>query len=283
VNGPALPSEKKNAQLAPLWKRLLRTSVTTVVAVFAIAIPLFMIFEDRLIYFPTKGGVGPSPGEEVWLTAADGVKIHGWYLPHPQARATILHLHGNAGNLEDRRDLVRNLRDLSVNVMAIDYRGYGKSEGSPNEQGLYKDARAAYDWLLTKTTADKVVVHGESVGGGPACELAATAPCGALIVQSAFTCAPDMTPRVVPWFPKALVRTKFDNREKVARIKIPKLFIHSRKDEIIPFDMAESLFAAAVEPKECEWFSTAGHNDLTISQPKKYYSRLAKFLEPFGK
>jgi len=269
--------------LAPLWKRLLRTALTTVVSVFAIAIPLLMIFEDKLIFFPTKDGVGPSPGEEVWLTASDGIKIHGWYLPHPQARATILHLHGNAGNLEDRRDLLRNFRDLSVNVMAIDYRGYGRSDGSPDEQGLYKDTRAAYDWLLTKTTADRIVVHGESVGGGPACELAATAPCGGLILQSVFTCARDMAPRVLPWFPKWLVRTKFDNREKVARITVPKLFIHSRRDEIIPFDMAESLFANAVEPKECEWFATAGHNDLTITQRRKYYSRLAKFLEPFGK
>ena len=277
-----MPTEKTNAQLAPLWKRLLRTALTTVVAVFAIAIPLIMIFEGKLIYFPTKGGVGPSPGEEVWLTTSDGVQIHGWYLPHPKARATILHLHGNAGNLEDRRDLVRRMQELGVNVMAIDYRGYGKSEGSPGETGVYGDSRAAYDWLLTKTTADKIVIHGESLGGGPACELAATVPCGGLVLHSAFTSAPDMAPLVIPWFPKFLVRTKFANREKVARIACRKLFIHSRRDEMIPFEMAEALFAAAAEPKECEWFASGGHNDLTISYPTKYYSRLAKFLAPFG-
>jgi uncharacterized protein len=244
---------------------------------------VLMIFEGKLIYFPDRNGVGVSPGEEVWLTAADGVKIHGWYLPHPQARATILHLHGNAGNLEDRRDLVKAMHDLRANVMAIDFRGYGKSDGSPDETGLYADSRAAYDWLLTKTTADKIVVHGESLGGGPACELASTVPCGGLVVQSAFTSAPDMAPRVVPWFPKFLVRTKYDNRAKVAKITCRKLFIHSKRDEIVPFDMGEALFAAAAEPKECEWFSGGGHNDLTISYPKKYYSRLEKFLEPFGK
>jgi fermentation-respiration switch protein FrsA (DUF1100 family) len=282
VDAPALPTEKKNALLTAV-KRGVRTALVTTAITFGVAIALFMIFEDKLIYFPTKGGVGPSPGEEVWLTASDGVKIHGWYLPHPQALGTILHLHGNAGNLEDRRDLVRILRDLRVNVLAIDYRGYGKSEGTPDEKGLYEDTRAAYDWLLTKTTADKIVVHGESVGGGPACELAATAPCAGLILQSAFTRAPDMAPRVVPWFPKFLVRTKFDNREKVARITVPKLFIHSRKDEIIPFEMGEELFAAAAEPKQREWFSMAGHNDLTISQPKKYYALLEKFLGQFEK
>lgn len=282
MDGPVLPSEKKPALRTSLKRGVvvaLRTTAITVAAVIA----LLMIFEDRLIYFPAKDGVGPSPGEEVWLTTADQVKIHGWYLPHPEARATILHLHGNAGNLEDRRDLVRRLHGLRVNVMAIDFRGYGKSEGTPNESGVYADSRAAYDWLLKKTAADRIVLHGESLGAGPACELAATLPCGGLIVQSAFTSAPDMAPRVLPWFPKFLVRTRFDNREKVARITCQKLFIHSRRDEIIPFDMGEKLFAAAAEPKECEWFSSGGHNDLTISYPQKYYSRLAKFLEPFGK
>lgn len=282
MDGPSLPTEKKHALFHAVRRGVLTALVTTAV-ILAVAIALLMIFEDRLIFFPTKDGVGPSPGEDVWLTTSDGVRIHGWYLPHPAARATILHLHGNAGNLEDRRDLVRNLRDLGVNVLAIDYRGYGKSDGSPDEAGVYRDTRAAYDWLLTKTSADRIVVHGESVGGAPACELAATAPCGGLIVQSAFTSARDMAPRVLPWFPRWLVRTKFDNRDKVARITVPKLFIHSRKDEIIPFDMGETLFAAAAEPKECEWFATAGHNDLTFTQPRKYYSRVAQFLERFGK
>jgi uncharacterized protein len=282
VDGPVLPTENKRA----LWtavKRGVRTALVTTGVTLGLLVVLLMIFEGKLIYFPARDGVGASPGEEVWLTAADGVKIHGWYLPHPQAKATILHLHGNAGNLEDRRDLVKSMRELRANVMAIDFRGYGKSDGSPDEAGLYADSRAAYDWLLTKTTADKIVVHGESLGGGPACELASTVPCGGLVVQSAFTSAPDMAPRVLPWFPKFLVRTQYDNRAKVARITCRKLFIHSKRDEIVPFDMGEALYAAAAEPKECEWFSGGGHNDLTISYPQKYYSRLEKFLEPFGK
>ncbi|HZE96472.1 MAG TPA: alpha/beta hydrolase [Planctomycetota bacterium] len=282
MESTSVPTEKKSALGAAVKKgafRALRIAgITTIVAVIGI-----MIFENKLIYFPSVGGVGPSPGQDVELTAADGVKIHGWYLPHPQAKATILHLHGNAGNLEDRRDLVKDLQGLGVNVLAIDYRGYGRSVGSPGEKGLYADARAAYDWLLTKTTADKIVIHGESLGGGPACELASTVACGALILQSTFTSIPDMAPRVVPIMPKFLVRTKFDNLEKVRRIPCRKLFLHSRGDEVIPFDMGEKLFAAAAEPKESTWFTQAGHNDVTVSQPKKYYSRLAAFLEPFGK
>lgn len=282
MEAPPLPTGKSGAQLAPLWKRVLRTAAATVLGVYLLGIPLAMIFEDKFIYFPTSGGVGPSPGEEVWLTARDGVKIHGWYLPHPHGKATILHLHGNAGNLEDRRDLVEHLRDLGASVMAIDFRGYGKSEGKPSEAGLYADSLAAYEWLRSKTAAENIILHGESLGAGPACELAATVPCGGLVVQSAFTSVPDMAPRVLPLFPKWFVRTRYDNLAKVARIPCRKLFIHSRQDEMIPFDMGTRLYAAAREPKECEWFQAAGHNDLTISQPRKYYSRWAKFLEPFG-
>ncbi len=281
MDAPALPTEKKRAQFPSLKRALLLTLRTALIS-YAVILVLAMLFENKLIYFPSRDAVGPSPGEEVWLTTSDGVKVHAWYVPHPQAKATILHLHGNAGNLEDRRDLVRNLHKLGVNVMAIDFRGYGKSEGSPDEHGLYADSRAAYDWLLTKTSADKIVFHGESLGGGPACELAANVPCGGLIVQSAFTSARDMAPRVLPIIPRFLVRTKFDNLEKVARISCRKLFMHGRRDEIVPFDMGERLFAGAAEPKECEWFGSGSHNDLWISHPTKYYSRVAKFLEPFG-
>jgi fermentation-respiration switch protein FrsA (DUF1100 family) len=264
-------------------KRGVRTAlVTTGISLLVMVIGL-MIFEEKFIYFPTKGDVGTSPGEDVWLQTPDGLKLHAWYFPHPQAKATILHLHGNAGNLSDRRDLVRDLQALGVNVFAVDYRGYGRSEGEPGEAGLYIDARAAYDWLLTKTTAAQIVIHGESVGGGPACELAATVPCGGLIVQSAFTRAPDMASRVMPLFPKFLVRTKFDNLSKVAKIACRKLFLHSRADEIVPFEMGEALFAAAAEPKEAVWFTGCGHNEMTISRAQKFYSTLAKFLEPFGK
>ncbi len=283
MESPPVPTEKKNALLTAV-KRGVRTALVTA-GLSALAILAgFMIFEEKLIFFPTAGSVGTSPGEDVTLTAADGVKIHGWWFPHPKARATILHLHGNAGNLSDRRDLVIGLQALGVNVLAIDYRGYGQSDPkSPNEKGVYADARAAYDWLLTKTTADRIVIHGESLGGGVACELASTVACGGLIVQSTFTRAPDMAPRVLPWFPKFLVRTQFDNLAKVAKISCRKLFIHSRGDEMIPFEMGEQLFAAAAEPKQSVWFNGVGHNEMTISRPQKYYSTVSAFLEPFGK
>jgi fermentation-respiration switch protein FrsA (DUF1100 family) len=262
-----------------------RTLALAAVVFVVLGTGVIVIFEDSLIYFPIREGVRASPGEEVFLTTSDGVRIHGWYVPNPKAVRTILFLHGNAGNLEDRRPMLGRLRELPANVLLIDYRGYGKSDGKPSEDGLYRDARAAYDWLLTKTTADRVVIFGKSLGGGPACELASTVPAGGLIVQSAFTKAPDMASRVMPvlFFARFLMHTKFDNLAKVAAVRCPKLFIHSRADEIIPFAMGERLFAAAAEPKECAWFDRGGHNDLWFVQPREYYGRLAQFLESLPK
>ncbi len=281
MEGASLPSEPGTAHRPAWWKRVLRTLGLTAAVLFVLGTGFVMIFENSLIYFPTKGGVGASPGEDVTLTCSDGVKIHGWYVVHPKATITLLWLHGNGGNLEDRRDMLLNLRELPANVLLVDYRGYGKSEGSPGEQGIYRDARAAYDWLLTKTTPGRIVIFGKSLGGGPACELASTVPCGGLIVQSAFTKAPDMASRVLPllFWARWIMRTNYDNLSKVAMIRCPKLFIHSRFDEIVPFEMGERLYAAAAAPKECEWYDGAGHNELWIVHGKAYYTRLARFLE----
>lgn len=266
------------------WIRVLRTAALALGAYFLLGGGFVMLFEDSFIYFPTKGGVGPSPGEDVFLAAADGVRLHAWYAAEPGARMTILWFHGNAGNLENRREMFQSLRKLPANVLAVDYRGYGKSEGKPSEPGLYLDARAAWDWLAARTPPRRIVVLGKSLGSGPACELASQVPCGGLVVQSAFTSAPDMAWRVLPLFPaRWFMRTKFDNLSKVPRIACPKLFVHSRDDEIIPFAMGERLHAAASEPRECAWFDGAGHNDLWIVRGKEYFARLAEFLDRCGR
>ncbi len=238
-----------------------------------------MLFEDAFIYFPARGGVGESPGEDLFLTASDGVRIHGWHVSEPGAGATILWFHGNAGNLEDRRGMLLRLRSLPANVLVIDYRGYGRSEGKPSEAGIYLDARAAWDWLAARTPPERIVILGKSLGSAPACELASLVPCGGLVVQSGFTSAPEMARRVLPIFPgRFFMRTKFDNLSKVAGISCPKLFIHGREDEVVPFSMGERLFAAAAEPKEFAWFDGAGHNDLWAIREQEYFSHLSSFL-----
>ena len=261
------------------WKRALRSLGLTVALICLLLLGFVLFFENSFIYFPTKGHVGPSPGEDVFLTTSDGVNIHAWHVTHPDARVSILWFHGNAGNLENRRSMLGELRELPANVLAVDYRGYGRSEGSPDEPGLYLDARAAYDWLAERTDPSRIVVFGKSLGGGPACELVSQVPCGGLILQSSFTMAPDMAYRVMPFFPaRWFMRTKFDNIGKIAGIKCPKLFVQARNDEIIPFEMGERLFAAAAEPKECAWFDRGGHNYLADENAGEYYARLRSFL-----
>lgn len=267
-----------------LRRRILRTLALAVVAWWVVTGAVALMFEDRFIYFPEKKGVGPSPGEDVFLTTGDGVRLHGWYVTHPDAKFTLLWLHGNAGNIEYRRDMLANLQALPANVLLIDYRGYGKSEGTPGEKGLYRDADAAYEWLRSRTSEEKIVIFGKSLGGAPACNLALRSKCGGLIVQSAFTSARAMAWRVFPFSPAPLLmKSKFDNLGIVGRIGCPKLFLHSRQDEIIPFSMGEKLFAAAAEPKERAWFDTGGHNDLWSVHPKEYYACLARFLKSLEK
>lgn len=265
------------------WKRVLRAAGGAAAACFLLGAGFVMLFEDSFIYFPERGGVGRSPAEDVFLEASDGVRLHGWYAPAPEGRPTLLWFHGNAGNLECRREMFQRLRATPAGVFLLDYRGYGRSEGKPSEEGLYRDARAAWEWLAARTPPRRIVVFGKSLGSAPACELACQVPCGGLILQSAFTSAPDMAWRVLPLFPaRWFMRTKFDNLSKIPRIACPKLFLHSRSDEIVPFAMGERLFAAAGDPKEAAWFDGAGHNDLWIVREREYFERLARFLDRCG-
>jgi fermentation-respiration switch protein FrsA (DUF1100 family) len=238
-----------------------------------------MLLEECLIFFPGKRAVGASPGDEVRLETDDGVVIRGWYLSHPEATVTLLYLHGNAGNLEDRRALVLALRMCGMNVLAIDYRGYGGSTGQPSEAGLYTDALAAYAWLAQRVPATSIIAYGESLGGAVACELAASRPLGGLVLQSTFTSIADMAALSYPWLPlRWLVHTKFDNLGKLARVTAPKLFIHGRRDEVVPLSMAERLFEAATAPKHQLWLPNARHDDLYTVAADVIYDALRRFV-----
>jgi fermentation-respiration switch protein FrsA (DUF1100 family) len=239
-----------------------------------------MAFEDRLIYFPTRGGRVQGAGEDVALRSADGVHLHARYLAGDASASTLLYFHGNAGNLGERSDLLEYFAGLGVAVLALDYRGYGQSEGVPSEAGLYADARAAYDWLRERTPAERIVLMGESLGGGPACELAATVPIGGLILLATFTSVPDMAAHFYPWLPaRWLVRTRFDNLSKIARVRAPKLFVHSRLDEVVPFEMGQRLFSAAAEPKQALWLERSSHNALFLVEESQLQAALREFLQ----
>ncbi len=273
------------------WFRVLVIVAGTHLLCMIVLAIVTRVIEDGFIYHPRRDGDWGAPArsglavEEVTLTAADGVKLHGWYVETPGAKLTVLYFHGNAGNVARRWWWTRELAALPANVFAVDYRGYGRSEGEPSERGIYLDAEAAYRHLVDLREVDpaRLVVYGKSLGGAPACEIAARFPCGAVILQSTFTNIPDMSniavwPLPAGWF----VATQFDNLAKVARIEAPKLFVHSRADEVVPYRMSERLHEAAAEPKRLVTFETGSHMGLVSNRGGELLDAYREFLESAG-
>jgi fermentation-respiration switch protein FrsA (DUF1100 family) len=248
--------------------------------------------ETSLIYFPSRPlEVTPADFglafEEVHLAAEDGVKIHAWLLPRPSPRFTILFAHGNAGNISHRLDRARLLgRRLSAEVFLFDYRGYGRSEGRPDEQGTYRDARAAYRYLTEtrRVGPDRLVLFGESLGSAVVLQLALEGAARALVLESPFTSIRDMARLVLPWLPLSpLLRTRYDNLAKVGSLKVPLLVLHGDRDEVVPFAQGRRVFEAAREPKRFHRIVGAGHNDTYLTGGKEYWDVLDEFLRAPGR
>ena len=221
------------------------------------------------------------PYEEVRLKTADNIRLHGWYLPHPSATKTLLLLHGNGGNISHRRDSLAIFHRLGLNVLIIDYRGYGQSEGTPSEQGLYRDARAAWDYLTRQrgSRADQIIIFGRSLGGAVATELAAQVSPAALILESTFSSARDMARELFPRLSYlVLLRYRFDSEAKIAQIKTPLLMLHSAQDEIIPYALGRKLYAAAVQPKRFIELR-GGHNGGFVQSQPYYEMELLQFIQ----
>ncbi len=242
--------------------------------------------EPRMLYYPTRQ-IDQTPDqlgfkyENVTLTTSDGVRINGWYvLCGREAKLTILFFHGNAGDISDRFEKLAVLRELGVNTFIIDYRGYGRSEGKPNEAGTYRDAQAAYEYLTQqrKLAPRSIVVYGESLGSAIAADLASKVEVGGLILEEAFTSTGDVGQKMFPFLPvRWLVRNKYDTLSKLPRIKVPLLIVHSRDDEFFNMRHAQRLLAAANEPKRLVELR-GGHNDAFVVSAPIYRAALEKFF-----
>jgi len=248
---------------------------------------LVLIFERRLIYFPARDHqVTPArmglASEDLRLVAEDGTKIHGWLLPVRESRWTVLFCHGNAGNIGDRLDRALLLQArIGASVLLYDYRGYGSSEGSPDEEGTYRDARAAYRFLVEakKIEPGQLLIMGESLGSAVALDLALSHEAAALVLEAPFTSVRDMA-RTTVLFPLAgLVRTRYDNLGKIAGLRRPLLVLHGRRDDLVPFEQGRRLFEAAPEPKTFYAVDGAGHNDVYLTGGDAYWRALADFLD----
>ena len=240
---------------------------------------------DRLVFFPSSALDGGTPAalgleyEDVALTAADGVRLHAWWVPAPAGRRAVLLLHGNAGNISHRLDKLAVLAGLDASVLMLDYRGYGRSEGTPDEPGLYRDAEAAYAWLRARGYApEAIVAYGESLGGPVAVDLAAHRPLGGLVLESAPTSILAVGQHHYPLLPVGwFLSARFDGLSRLPSVRAPVLVLHSPSDEIVPFAMGEALYAAA--PNRTRLVRLAGgHNDGFLVAAEAYQAALRDFL-----
>lgn len=268
------PEPSVPAAPGPVRRRSLVRSIGRNVRNFLIAylvVLLVMLFlENSLIFFPSRypdGNWNPSSlePEDAWFQAADGTKLHGWYIPCQDPRAVVLFAHGNGGNLTHRDQVLKILNyRLRVSVLIFDYRGYGRSEGSPSEQGVLQDARAARDWLCQRTGLKpaELVLMGESLGGAVAVDLAAGGGARGLILENTFSSLPDVAAHHYRWLPVGLLmRSRFDSVSKIGRYHGPLLQIHGDADTIVPIRYSRLLFAAANEPKQFVEIPGGDHND----------------------
>jgi fermentation-respiration switch protein FrsA (DUF1100 family) len=267
------------------WLRMLGIAVAATLIFWTVAL---MIFEDRFIYFPEKYPKGPYEQarsipnlRDCWITTDDGIRLHGWFAPAESARATLVLSHGNGGNISHRFLLMRSLLHHKFNVLMYDYRGYGRSDGTPSEDGCYKDGLAFYDYASTlpEVNAKEMFLWGTSLGGAVAADVATKRPATGLILESTFTSGRDVARLLYPFLPVGpFMHSRFSTIDKIKSLRLPLLIMHGSLDEILPISLGRRLFIAANEPKEFYEISGAGHNDTFFVGGEEYFNRIDQFV-----
>lgn len=249
------------------------------------------VAQERLVYAPDRTlrwtpEADGLPYEDVWLETADGERVHGWYLP-PAGGATdrhVLFFHGNGGDLADRPRTLALLHGFGAGVLAIDYRGYGRSSGRPTEAGTRLDAEAAWRHLVETrgVPADAIVVYGRSLGGALATWIAARERPAGLVIESSFTHLVDMGHHHYPWLPvRLLTRIRYDSLALAPGLRCPVLMAHSPDDEIVPYALGRALAEAV--PTLVDFVVLDGdHNSAFLRASATWYPRLGAFVRAPG-
>ena len=234
-------------------------------------------------------GFGANPSDigleytSLKLRTVDGETLNGWHVPAAatrEARGLVLFFHGNAGNNGHRLDYLRMFHDLGLATLIVDYRGYGRSSGTPSEEGSYRDAEAAWQHAtkFLGLAPDRIVIFGESLGGAVAAQLAEGHRPGALILASTFTSVPDLGAELYPWLPiRLLARIRYDTLDRLPRIGCPLMVVHSRTDDVIPFAHGHRLFEAAGSTKQFLEID-GGHNEGFVFARKEWIREMDGFL-----
>ena len=284
-------AESKPYRIPRIARRIMTMTILTIAGFYVVFCAAVFFLQSRLIYFPgsarevTKDALS-LPFEEVTLDSRapsekKPVRIVGWFVPAAKNRGTVLLFHGNAGTIADRGEIIGILHNLGLTVFILDYRGYGKSEGTPSEQGLYADAAAAWEYLTLKRgiPARRIIVMGKSLGGGVASQLAGQRGPGALILQSTFTSTADMGARLYPFLPvRLLTRHRYETLKRMPNIQCPVLVAHSPRDEMIPYAFGRAIFDAAREPKRLLEMR-GSHNEGFLEMGKPYPDGIDAFLK----
>ncbi len=251
---------------------------------------LLRLNESRLIYAPGTARILTPPPRELGLPVKrveirtdDGVALAAWVIPSEHSSDPwLLICHGNGGNISEagRPFHYAGLRELGLNLLAFDYRGYGESEGKPTEPGLYRDAEAAYRYLRDTlgVEPDRIVIFGHSLGSAVAVELAGRVPASGLILDGALTSVIDRGQELYPFVPvRWIAGSRYASIEKIGNLRLPKLFLHARRDEVIPIAHGRRLFEAAPPPKEFVALE-GGHGDAFDVDSATYYGAIRTFL-----
>jgi hypothetical protein len=237
-------------------------------AAFGGFVALMYVAQRALLYHPDRtrtqpASVGLANAEEIELTAADGERLVAWHIAPQGAQPVVLYFHGNAGALPYRAERFHAFAALGLGVVALSYRGYGGSTGSPSETGLIADAEAAYAFATSRYQPGRIVVWGESLGTGVAVALAAANPVGALVLEAPFTSIADVAAQLYWFMPvRRLIKDPFRSDRRIGRVTAPLFVLHGARDTVVPIAFGERLFAQANEPKRFARFAEAGHGDL---------------------
>lgn len=239
---------------------------------------------NSLIYHPEKNGfvsdAYPFAIEDVYINVAEHITIHGWFIPAHKATFTVLFFHGNAGNIADRAEKIQMLLAIPLSVFIIDYRGFGKSGGKPSEEGLYADALASFHYLINekKLSPHNIIIYGESLGGAVAAYCAAQTNPAGLILDSAFTSISSMVAFHSAGFLSLFFTEQYPTIDYVASIRCPVLILHSKDDEITPFEMGKTLYAASTSKHKRFVQLRGGHNNNFLVDSFVYINSIKEFV-----
>ncbi len=258
----------------------LKSILLFVAVVYVAFVGLLFVLQRSMMYLPDPSRVLPAAAgipqaEEHVLTTEDGERVVIWHVPPQGERFVVLYFQGNGGGLALRAARFQGLTADGTGLVGLGYRGYSGSSGSPTEEGLIADARAAYAFAADRYPAARIALWGESLGTGVAVALAAERPVGGLILEAPFTSAADVAAGVYPYVPvRLLMKDQFRSDERIARVKAPLLIMHGRRDSVVPFRLGERLFELAPEPKRFVRFADGGHEGLdsygALAEVKKF-------------